>query len=452
MVLTEKQRTELHGAILEYLRSDESFQSAAQEFGQAVGNADPVKSRPDGVPLLERKWTSVVRLQRKVLDLEQKVKDLEAERKAGGFAVGQGNGPDGLKVGETYLLKTTSRSRLKGHRAPVTCVTFHPRFNMMVSASEDASLKLWDFETGEFERTLKGHTNVVQDIAFNIDGTLLASCSADMSIKLWDFAPSGSQDCIRTLMGHDHNVTGVRFLPENPQQLASCSRDKTIKIWDTTSGYCIRTLTGHDDWVRKLAVHPGSHLLATCSSDQSVIVWNLAAAPGGELMERLRGHEHVVECVAFSSGPADKVMNPSRSKALNGSAHPTSNNHAETPPTAPSSLTVAGGAHVVSGSRDRTVKIWQVASGICLMTLAGHDNWVRAVAFQPNGKYLMTASEDKSIRIWDLEQQRCVRTVANAHTHFITCMAAHPKLALVATGSVDTELALWGAAPASASV
>lgn len=43
----------------------------------------------------------------------------------------------------------------------------------MVSASEDAVIKIWDFETGEYERSLKGHTNSVQDIAFDAQGKLL---------------------------------------------------------------------------------------------------------------------------------------------------------------------------------------------------------------------------------------------------------------------------------------
>lgn len=50
---------------------------------------------------------------------------------------------------------------------------FHPVFSMMVSASEDATIKVWDFETGEYERTLKGHTDPIQDIAFDQHGKLL---------------------------------------------------------------------------------------------------------------------------------------------------------------------------------------------------------------------------------------------------------------------------------------
>ena len=54
----------------------------------------------------------------------------------------------------------------------------------MISASEDATVKVWDFETGDYERTLKGHTDCVQDVAFDNSGKLLASCAADMSIKV----------------------------------------------------------------------------------------------------------------------------------------------------------------------------------------------------------------------------------------------------------------------------
>jgi len=54
-------------------------------------------------------------------------------------------------------------------------VIFHPIFGLMVSASEDATIKIWDFETGEYERSLKGHTDSVQDVAFDAQGKLLGN-------------------------------------------------------------------------------------------------------------------------------------------------------------------------------------------------------------------------------------------------------------------------------------
>ena len=79
---------------------------------------------------------------------------------------------------------------LSGHRAPVTKVIFHPVFGLIVSASEDASIRVWDYETGEYERSLKGHTDSIQDIAFDHTGKILGEfflLSSSFSINYNDF-------------------------------------------------------------------------------------------------------------------------------------------------------------------------------------------------------------------------------------------------------------------------
>lgn len=97
---------------------------------------------------------------------------------------------------------------------------------------------------------------------------------------------------------------------------------------------------------------------------------------------------------------------------------------------------------------------------------AGHDNWVRALAFHPSGKYLLSSSDDKTIRVWELSTGRCVKTV-EAHSHFVATLAwgrqpaggASEKKGLngvevdsgepeklvnvVATGSVDQTIKIW---------
>ena len=210
------------------------------------------------------------------------------------------------------LPRAPEKFTLKGHRSNITCLAFHPQFTQLASSSEDTTIKIWDYETGEFERTLKGHTASVQHVEYSKTGELLgfsllfhfyfiffhsfifeASCSSDLTIKLWDM---NTYECIKTLFGHDHNVSCVLFSPDG-DKLFSCSRDKTIKVWEVSSGYCVKTLTGHDEWVRKIAITDDGTLLASCSQDQSAKIWNLAK---GEVMKSLRGHTHVVECVAFA--------------------------------------------------------------------------------------------------------------------------------------------------------
>jgi WD40 repeat protein len=73
-------------------------------------------------------------------------------------------------------------------------------------------------------------------------------------------------------------------------------------VWEVATGFCIKTLSGHSDWVRCLAVNASGSLLATGASDQAVVLWEM---PAGSALLTMREHTHVVESVAFSpSGPA----------------------------------------------------------------------------------------------------------------------------------------------------
>ena len=97
--------------------------------------------------------------------------------------------------------------------------------------------------------------------------------------------------------------------------------------------------------------------------------------------------------------------------------------------------------YVASGSRDKSIRIWDVKAGECMITLTGHDNWVNDLVFHPNGKYLLSVSDDKSIRIWDLKVGRCYRKLENAHSQFITSIAMKPQV--VITAGVDKTAKVW---------
>eukprot|EP01100_Stratorugosa_tubuloviscum_P008858 TRINITY_DN3701_c0_g1_i1.p1 TRINITY_DN3701_c0_g1~~TRINITY_DN3701_c0_g1_i1.p1 ORF type:complete len:403 (-),score=179.64 TRINITY_DN3701_c0_g1_i1:179-1387(-) len=399
MVLTNKQREELNKAIVDYLISS-NYTEAATAL-QREGNViiDPKVSG-----LLEKKWTSIIRLQKKISELEAQNQQLEDELNSGGRRKKVGTGDT--------LPRAPASLTLVGHRGNVTCVAFHPIFSQIASGSEDGLIKIWDYESGELERTLRGHTNAVQDITYDHAGTILASCAADLTIKFWN---TQTWDCMKTLRGHDHNISSITFTPA-ADHLISCSRDKAIKIWETSTGYCIRTIEGHGEWVRKVVITDEGNLIASCSTDQTIRIWEFST---GRNIAILREHTHVVETIAFSP-PTLTSLNDTRQTTLQIS-----------------------GVYLASGSRDKTIKIWEVATGQCIMTLEGHDNWVRGLIFHPSGKYLISVSDDKTIRIWDIKQQRCTKVIADAHNHFISSLAFNVKDPIFATTSVDQSLKIW---------
>jgi WD40 repeat protein len=94
--------------------------------------------------------------------------------------------PTSTRSSADWLPRAPAAHSLTGHRSPITKVAFHPVFSALVSASEDATLKIWDWETGEFERTLKGHTKSVMDVEFDSKGNFLGQPSClKLDVSAW---------------------------------------------------------------------------------------------------------------------------------------------------------------------------------------------------------------------------------------------------------------------------
>lgn len=175
--------------------------------------------------------------------------------------------------------------------------------------------------------------------------------------------------------------------------------------------YCTKTLSGHSEWVREVVPSDDGRLLLSVSNDQTARVWDFGT---GETKAELRGHEHVVECAVFAPTNAYAAIRELTGITANGAAAGAGAGGA--------GARADAGRYAATGSRDKTIKLWDTGSGQCLRTLVGHDNWVRALIFHPSGKFLLSASDDKTVKVWDLATGRCTKTL-DAHGHFVTCAA-----------------------------
>jgi platelet-activating factor acetylhydrolase IB subunit alpha len=309
----------------------------------------------------------------------------------------------------SWLPKAPPRYTLESHRNTITCIAFHPIFSSPATGSDDCTIKIWDWDAGELERTVKGHTRAVVDVDYGgpRGNTLLASCSSDLSVKLWD--PVDDYKNVRTLLGHDHSVSAVRFIPASTNLLVSASRDMTLKIWDVSTGFCVRTLRGHTGWVRDVFPSSDGRYLLSAGDDMTVRLWDMSAATSTESKLNLFGHEHHIECCALAPPTAYRYLAPMAGLK-------------KAPPASSSAEFMA------TGSRDKTIRLWD-ARGTGFMTLVGHDNWIRALVFHPGGKYLLSASDDKTVRCWDLSQEgRCVKVVGEPHERFVTALRWAPSI------------------------
>jgi WD40 repeat protein len=103
------------------------------------------------------------------------------------------------------------------------------------------------------------------------------------------------------------------------------------------------------------------------------------------------------------------------------------------------------GQLVASASKDKTVQLWEAATGTCRSTLEGHFSWVQAVAFSPDGQLVASASEDKTVRLWEAATGTC-RSTLEGHSNSVTAVAFSPDGQLVASASEDKTVRLWEAA------
>jgi platelet-activating factor acetylhydrolase IB subunit alpha len=171
MVLTDRQRADLHAGIYEYLRSrpGEAFEKAAL----ALAEADPEASKPKNgsstasatttnsststststssnrtvTPLLEKKWTAIPRLQKKVLELERHAAQnakIHAHRAGSGGMLAPGPAATGATgAGARRMLpRLPCQHTLQGHSLVVTSVALHPVFTVVASGSEDGTIKV----------------------------------------------------------------------------------------------------------------------------------------------------------------------------------------------------------------------------------------------------------------------------------------------------------------------
>jgi hypothetical protein len=158
---------------------------------------------------------------------------------------------------------------LTEHRGPVRAIAITPDGQTLISGAGDATIKIWDLETGELQNTLTDHTRLVRGLAIAPSGKTLASASWDQTLKIWDLTTGELQN---TLMGHTNLVVSVAISPDG-STLVSGSDDDTIKIWDLSTGEELATLTNHRSDVFSLVFSLDGKTLVSASWDQTIQVW-----------------------------------------------------------------------------------------------------------------------------------------------------------------------------------
>ena len=336
------------------------------------------------------------------------------------------------------LASLRERLTLRGHVNFINSVAWSPDGAELATGSNDQNIKVWNAATGTERSTFRGHALGVTSVAWSHDGSQLASGSDDQTIKLW--RSNGGAE-IRTLRGHTKPITSVAWSPDG-KQLASASFDTSAKIWTIPTAAEVISLASHTDEVASVAWSPDSRRIASAGLDGTVRVWNL---DGEREQFVLRDQHDAARTVAWSpdrkwiaSAGDDGVIQVS--DAANGTrfCRIDAGERLLSLAWSPDSNRLA------SGGFGKQARIWEVARGIELQHLAGHEGTVESVAWSPDGKQLASASTDRTIRVWVIStgaQVLCLR----GHVAEVNSVAWSRNGTRLASAGNDQLIKIWNA-------
>ncbi|KFA54743.1 hypothetical protein S40293_00777 [Stachybotrys chartarum IBT 40293] len=316
----------------------------------------------------------------------------------------------------------------------------------------DSSEPVWTSDDrlffGQDVAQLKGHDDIVITLDVDWSGLWVATGAKDNTAKLWRINPEdNSHVCWATFSGHAESIGAVALPHTIPPESAAArsdpfnhpptfiltgSQDQTVKRWEIprnavqpgqkAGNRALFTRKAHDKDINAIHVHHSGHIFASASQDKTVKIWSTEE---GEVQGILRGHKRGVWSVQFS---------PAGMPAIQGDDGP-----------------VTGKGVILTGSGDKTIKLWSLSDYSCIRTFEGHSNsilkvvWLNMPIGQDQSKRMVqfaSAGGDGLIKVWDANSGEPQCTLDN-HEDRVWALAVHSENNTIVSGSGDSTVSFW---------
>ena len=270
-----------------------------------------------------------------------------------------------------------------------TLWAFGPGAQLLASGNDD--LLLWDVADGQLIRRVE-QDSWVTALAFSPDGATLASGHDDGSVRFWD---ARTQKPVGRIAAHPAAVSAISFSPDG-DAVATAGEDRVVRVWDADSHKKVADLVSHTDRVPALGWSADGKLLVSAGWDTSARVWE----PGRpDPLMLLNSHADQVTTLAF--GPAG----------------------------------------LATADSDHDIHLWaDPRAGTTGHVLRGHADEVRAVAFSPDGTRLASGGADRTIHLWDTATGELLAGPPAAGRHAVAVIPAGGRVLLASAGGPEFRL------------
>ena len=305
----------------------------------------------------------------------------------------------------------------KGHDASVRCVAFSPDRRLLASAGMDQRIRLWSVNTQPAETvTLPNGANITTAV-WSVDGRTLVAGGRDGVVRVWRVAANGSRnslDEVARLTGHLGPILSVA-LTNDAQTIITSGQDETVRVWKIAAQLPVMggppivikqstRLMGLDGPVRSLAFSADESMFAA-GGDRGIGVWRVRDWKLQKGFAALTGR---VRAVAFTPDGKRLINAVGRNLELWDTA--TGDRIVTMMLAHMSEIDVVAfekqGTALATADVDGGVKVWDLPTEgkdplVERAVLTGHSEAVVAVSFSPDARTLITGSRDRTVRLWD---------------------------------------------------
>jgi WD40 repeat protein len=280
----------------------------------------------------------------------------------------------------------------------VSFAAFSPDGTKIVSGNTpDGNIKFWDVNSGRLLNEFPKQP-YISSLAYSPDGRRIASGTTE--VRIWDVSTAA----YRVAANFSSWVHALTYAPDG-KQLAALS-GAGISIFDANSGRLIREIKNY--------IVQGSWAI-TYSPDGKRIAWGY----------NLQHTTAKVNIYDVDSGEIISELLPSRDNFL-------------------SCVTWSPDGSMIAAAVGQNIEVWNVTSKEKIWTLTGHTGEIRGVAFSPDGKSIVSGSRDNTIKIWDIESGWEIKTFQNVHDSYFESLSYSPDGRHFLTTSQDKTIKIWG--------